>query len=170
VPIPIFTNSKFFPQVGTSPNIKYFDSKGCCYETPHAEVWKKRSSTNPNIHAMEQTANQRDKFEPSSLTSFPPLNRDLTSQELEELILAKVKTGASNPQVSPYPAIISKNLRNVWPPQRQPEADYPSSSSTVSTVSDDVTPPPAIGKENQLFAQTKETSQVGSFDEPYEVR
>lgn len=176
IPVPVFPSNKFFSP-GTSPNIKYFDSNGFYYETPHAEIWKKRSSTIPSA-LQQHGVDQRSKFEPSSLTSFPPLgrdfSRDFTNQELEDLILAKVKNTAPNQlnnQTLPFASIVSRNLKNAGIQQRQPEPEYPSSSSTVSSaVSDDTPPPVAIGKENQqLFAQTKEPC-VGSFDEPYEVR
>lgn len=172
IPVPVFPNSKFFPQAGTSPNIKYFDSNGFYFETPHADIWKKRATNPATMHGMD-LANQRPKVEPSSLTSFPPLGRDLTSHELEELILSKVKTNTMDKSL-PFASVVARNLKNSGiQQQRQPE-EYPrSSSSTVSSsVSDDTTPPPvAIGKENQcqqLFAQTKEPN-VGSFEEPYEV-
>jgi len=176
VPVPVFpaNHSKFFPQAGTSPNIKYYDpsSDGFYYEAASVDGWKKRTPLHQNVHTVDST-NQRPKVEPSSLVSFPPLShlgRDLTSQELEELILSKVKNTPKT-QV-PFASVVSKGLKtNVLPQRQQPEPDYPSSSSTVSSsVSDDTTPPPANGRENQcqqLFAQTKEPL-VGSFDEPYE--
>jgi len=173
IPVPVFPNnhSKFFPQAGTSPNIKYYDptSDGFYYEAASVDGWKKR--TPQALHGMDSNSTQRPKVEPSSLFSFPPLGRDLTSQELEELILSKVK---SAPKISvPFASIVSKGLKtNVLPQRQQPEPDYPSSSSTVSSsVSDDTTPPPAAGKENhcqQLFAAQTKEPMVGSFDEPYE--
>jgi len=176
IPVPIFTNSsKFFPQAGTSPNIKYDPSSdGLFYETASVDGWKKRNpGSSSSLHGMVPTG-QSPRVEPSSLASFPPLGRDLTSNELEELILARVKSNSNMADKNPLPfaSVVSRGL-NKHIVQRQSDPDYPSSSSTVSSSvsSDDVTPPPAnMGKENQchqLFAQTKEPV-VGSFEEPYE--
>jgi len=178
IPVPVFTNgSKFFPQAGTSPNIKYYDpsSDGYVFETASVDGWKKRNTNSAT--SMHSMLGQSPRVEPSSLVSFPPLGRDLTSRELEELILNKMKGVHSNTDKNspPFSSVVSRGLKNNigMAPQRPSEPEYPSSSSTVSSsvASDDATPPPPnVGKENQcqqLFAQTKEP-MVGSFEEPYE--
>lgn len=151
---------------------RYYDpsSDGFVFETASVDGWKKRNAVNPtaSLHGLGQSP----RVEPSSLVSFPPLGRDLTSRELEELILAKMKCAPSmDKNTLPFASVVSRGLKTGMAPQRPAEPDYPSSSSTVSSsISDNLTPPPSnAGKENQsqqLFAQTKEP-MVGSFEEPY---
>lgn len=176
IPVPVFTNStKFFSQSGTSPNIKYYDpnSDGLFYETASVDGWKKRNPASSSS-SLNNTAPAGQSPRVESLVAFPPLRRNLTSTELEELVLAKVKPNTNEKNSLPFASVVSRGLSKHIV-HRQPEPEYPSSSSTVSSSvsSDDVTPPPANigGKENrcqhQPFTQTKEPI-VGSFEEPYE--
>ncbi|KAI6237210.1 hypothetical protein M3Y95_00241200 [Aphelenchoides besseyi] len=178
VPVPVFTSahstSKFFPPASNTqnmPNIKYYDaaSDGFFYALASVDGWRRR---NPNSNQQLQQNETRQKLESeiesSSLSAFPPLERDLSVTELENLVLSnvnKIPTHNSSNNLQ-FASSVARGLnqRGI----QTAEHEYPSSVSTIS--SDDVTPPPPSlngGHQTHLYTQSKDT-MVGSFDEPYE--
>ncbi|KAI6186441.1 hypothetical protein M3Y98_00132900 [Aphelenchoides besseyi] len=180
VPVPVFTSahstSKFFPPASNTqnlPNIKYYDaaSDGFFYALASVDGWRRRNPTSNQQLQQNETQNrskQESEFESSSLSAFPPLERDLSVTELENLVLSnvsKIPTHNSSNNLQFASAVArGSNQRGI----QTAEHEYPSSVSTIS--SDDVTPPPPSvnnGHQTHLYTQSQDL-MVGSFDEPYE--
>lgn len=135
---------------------RYYDpsTDGYFYEMASVDGWCRRQPQAQQQHARSVTS--------SSLLQNFQLGRDLTNQEVEELVLSKGDaSGASQLDLA---QLLARQMSKVNSVQQQPTADeYPSSSSTVSsTHSDDITPPPPTTN-----IPSKE-QPVGSFEEPYE--
>ncbi|KAI6242038.1 hypothetical protein M3Y99_00280800 [Aphelenchoides fujianensis] len=178
VPVPIFTSghaaNKFFAPGGPNmPNIKYYDpsSDGFVFELPSVDGWRRRQPA----AAVSQPAETRPKPEAcdfDSMAAFPPLGRDLSVGELEDLVLSNVKTA---PVVGvPFASAVARGLSargGGGNTQLESSEYYPSSASTVSSsVSDDMTPPPPARDPHstQLVPQHGREALVGSLEEPYE--